>query len=74
MVAEAEAPHRATVFPAGRRQAKVRLPACLLLLSAADAVQQREAVAASIGEAVGQGVTGVLLTDEQSCGGLCPCS
>lgn len=63
---------RVTVLPAGRKQARVQLPACLLVVSAAEVVQRREQVAAAIGEAVGQGATGVLLTDEQSTGGMLP--
>lgn len=75
-MAAAPAP-RVAVLPAGRRQARVQLPACLLVVPAAEVVQRREQVAASIGEAVGQGATGVLLTDEQSSGdarvgSLCP--
>ena len=63
------------VFPAGRKQAKVQLPACLLLVSATEAVQQRERVAVSIGQAVSQGGTGVLLTDELSSGvPACACA
>ncbi len=59
---------RVTVFPAGKKQAKVALPACILLLTAADVVERRQELTQSIGDAIAAGATGVLLEDDDGTG------
>ncbi|EIE21598.1 hypothetical protein COCSUDRAFT_30102 [Coccomyxa subellipsoidea C-169] len=60
---------RVTVFPAGKKQAKVALPACILVLTAADVVERRQELTQSIGDAIAAGATGVLLEDDDGTGG-----
>ena len=59
------------MFPAGKKQAKVALPACILVLTAAQVVERREELTQSIGDAIAAGATGVLLEDAEGTGSLC---
>ena len=52
----------ASVFPAGRKQVRVKLPACILKVAAADVLQQ-EQFADVLSSVTAGGITGVLLTD-----------
>ena len=52
----------ASVFPAGKKQARVKLPACILSVSAQDVLQQ-ETFDQLLSQAVAGGITAVLLTD-----------
>ena len=58
---------RAAAFPAGKRQARVELPACFVSISVEDAINDAE----KVGAAVSAGATGVLLVDEADAG-VCP--
>ena len=52
----------ASVFPAGKKQARVKLPACILHVTAQDVLQQ-DNFEEFLSKAIGGGITGVLLTD-----------
>ena len=52
----------ASVFPAGKKQARVKLPACILHVTAQDVLQQ-DNFDEFLSKAIGGGITGVLLTD-----------
>lgn len=64
-------PKRTASFPAGRRQAKIQLPACFVSITVAEAQQSLDTLAS----ALSAGVTGVVLIDESDTGGtpLTPC-
>jgi hypothetical protein len=57
-----------TVFPAGKKQAKVALPACILVLTAAQVVERRDELTQSVGDAIAAGATGVLLEGSEGTG------
>lgn len=59
---------RVTVFPAGKKQARVVLPACILVLTATDVIERRAELSQSISDAIGAGATGVLLEDDEGTG------
>lgn len=52
----------ASVFPAGRKQARVKLPACVLKVTVLDVLQQQE-FEDLLSLATAGGITGVLLTE-----------
>lgn len=52
----------ASVFPAGRKQARVKLPACILKVAAQEVLQQLD-FEDKLSEAITGGITGVLLAD-----------
>ena len=52
----------ASVFPAGRKQARVKLPACILKVTVQDVLEQQDFVD-TLSVATAGGITGVLLTD-----------
>ena len=52
----------ASVFPAGRKQARVKLPACILKVAAQEVLQQLD-FEDKLSEAIAGGLTGVLLAD-----------
>ena len=56
------------VFPAGRKQAKLTLPAFIIVVSATDVLRRRDSIGEEIGAAVSAGATGVLLGDADSLG------
>ena len=56
------------VFPAGRKQAKLTLPAFIIVVSVAEVLRRRDSIGEEIGAAVSAGVTGVLLQDADSLG------
>ena len=56
------------VFPAGRKQAKLTLPAFIIVVSAAEVLRRRDSIGEEIGVAVSAGATGVLLGDADSLG------
>ncbi len=56
------------MFPAGKKQARVALPACILVLTATDVMERREELSQSISDAIGAGATGVLLEDDEGTG------
>ena len=66
--AAAAASSEVAVFPAGRKQAKVVLPAFIIIMSAAEVLQRRHSIAEEIGAAVSAGATGILLGDAQGLG------
>ena len=55
---------RAAAFPAGRRQAKVQLPACFVSVDVADISRFEE----TVGQAISAGATGVILLDSSDMG------
>ena len=55
---------KAASFPAGRKQAKIQLPACILTIKAAEVDKCLEAVTA----AITAGATGVLLIGDNDTG------
>ena len=59
---------RVTVFPAGKKQARVVLPACILVFTATDVMERRAELSQSITDAIGAGATGVLLEDDEGTG------
>lgn len=59
---------RVTVFPAGKKQAKIALPACILIVEASDLGKGRDRLIQQVGEAISSGATGVLLEDSQGSG------
>lgn len=63
LVCQAEAPRGAS-FPAGRKQAKIQLPACILTVSAEEADQNLEAISS----AISAGANIVLLTGSNDTG------
>ena len=65
LVCHAEAT-KAASFPAGRKQAKIQLPACILTIKAADLNKSLDAVTA----AISAGATGVLLIGDNDTGVL----
>ena len=64
--ATASSEGRAVAFPAGRKQAKVKLPACFVRLD--PAALEREGTQEALNAAIGAGVTGILLTASQGSG------
>ncbi|KAL3157911.1 hypothetical protein ABBQ32_012318 [Trebouxia sp. C0010 RCD-2024] len=52
----------ASVFPAGRTQARVKLPACILRIAATEVLQE-QGLQEILSSATAGGITGVLLTD-----------
>jgi len=56
------------VFPAGRKQVKVTLPAFIIIVSATEVLQRRDSIAEGIGAAISDGATGILLGDAQGLG------
>ena len=56
------------VFPAGRKQAKLTLPAFIIVVSAAEVLRRRDSIGEEIGDAVSAGATGVLLGDADGLG------
>ena len=66
--AAAAASSQVAVFPAGRKQAKVTLPACIIVVSATEVLQRRVSIAEQIGAAISEGATGILLGDAQGLG------
>jgi hypothetical protein len=69
VVSAAAPPSKVTVFPAGKKQAKVALPACILIVDASEVSQHKERLTEEVGEAVSAGATGVLLEDSEGTGG-----
>lgn len=62
-----------TLYPAGKKQARVKIPACFLKVSVQDALSATSAQV--LDEAIGAGITGVWLVDEGNEGVcLAPCS
>ena len=57
---------RAASFPAGRKQAKIQLPACFLSIKASEV----ENLIDAIGAAISAGATGVLLISDNDTGML----
>lgn len=66
--AAAAASSQVAVFPAGRKQAKVTLPAFIVIVSATEVLQRRDSIAEEIGAAISEGATGILLGDAQGLG------
>ena len=64
----AAASSQVAVFPAGRKQAKVTLPAFIIVVSAAEVLQRRDSIAEDLGAAISEGATGILLGDAQGLG------
>jgi len=56
------------VFPAGRKQVKVTLPAFIIIVSATEVLQRRDSIAEEIGAAINDGATGILLGNAQGLG------
>ncbi|CAL5229653.1 g13018 [Coccomyxa viridis] len=65
----AAASSQVAVFPAGRKQAKVTLPALIIVVSATEVLQRRDSIAEDLGAAISDGATGILLGDAQGLGG-----
>ena len=61
---------KAVSFPAGRRQAKIQLPACILAVS----VEEVDVNADSIAAAITAGATSVLLVGSNDTGKQSSCS
>ena len=66
--AVAAASSQVAVFPAGRKQARLTLPAFILTVSAAEVLQRRDSIAEEVGAALNEGATGILLGDAQGLG------
>ena len=58
----------ASVFPAGRTQARVKLPACILKVSATDVLQEQD-FQEILSSVTAGGITGVLLSDTSGSNG-----
>ena len=59
-LAVAASSSQVTLFPAGNKQAKVSLPAFIIIVSATEVVQRRDSIAEEIGTAISAGANGVL--------------
>jgi hypothetical protein len=57
-----------TLFPAGKKQARVKIPACFLKVSVQEALSDE--VSQILDEAVSAGITGLWLVDEGNEGGI----
>ena len=56
-------PSKATVYPAGRKQANIRTPACVIRVDSSQVLEQLPQFEDALAQALAGGVTGVLLSD-----------